>query len=61
MEGGALVHTFKATDTLVEVQRHVMLHQSAPNTPFSLMTTFPKRVFTANDMDSTLKDLGGCT
>ena len=59
MEGGTLVHAFQATDTLVEVQRHILLHQPGANTPFRLMTTFPKQIFTASDMGRTLKDLGG--
>lgn len=52
------MHAFKATDTLVEVHRHIMLHQPGANTPFMLMTTFPKQIFNASDMGRTLKDLG---
>jgi len=58
MDGGTLVHAFQATDTLVEVHRHIMLHQPGANTPFMLMTTFPKQIFNASDMGRTLKDLG---
>ena len=56
--GGALVHSFKATDTLVEVNQHVLMHQPSPNLPFTLMTTFPKRVFSDIDTKKTLKELG---
>ena len=59
MGGGAIVHTFKATDTLVEVNQHILMNQDGSNAPFSLMTNFPKRLFTAEDMNKSLKELGG--
>lgn len=56
--GGALTHTFKPTDTLLDVRQHILLTQEGPNVPFSLMTNFPKKVFSSDDMNKTLKELG---
>ena len=43
---------------LVDVQQHILLTQEGPNVPFSLMTNFPKKVFSSDDMKKTLKELG---
>ena len=56
--GGTLTHTFQPTDTLVDVNQHILMNQSSPNTPFLLMTNFPKKVFSSSDMSKTLKELG---
>ena len=58
MGGGALTHTFKPTDTLVDVNQHILMNQEGPNHPFLLMTNFPKKVFSADDTRKTLKELG---
>lgn len=51
MGGTTKVQSFKATDTLQDVLTWL-------GTPTILMTTFPKRVFTNEDAEKTLKDLG---
>ena len=53
-----MTHTFKPTDTLVDVNQHILLNQEGPNQPFLLMTNFPKKIFTPADMRKTLKELG---
>lgn len=52
------MHTFSATDSLIDVNRHILLNQSGQNMPYSLMTTFPRKVFTEEDHNKTLKELG---
>ena len=58
MGGGALTHTFSPSDTLVDVNQHILMNQDTPNTPFLLMTNFPKKVFSPSDMRKTLRELG---
>ena len=54
-----LTNTFKATETLVEVNRYIMMNRGGDNlAPFSLMSTFPKKVYSTEDMNTSLKDLG---
>ena len=56
-----LTHTFKAADTLVDVNKFIMLNRSGDNTEaYKLMTNFPKKVFTPEDMNKTLAELGRC-
>ena len=52
LDGTATVQTFQATDTLQEV----MAQMGSTNT--QLMTNFPKRVFSAADMERSLQELG---
>ena len=52
------MHTFQATDTLMEVNRHILMNQPGENQPFVLMTNFPKKFYTPEDMGKTLKELG---
>ena len=55
MFGGAtLTHTFKATDTLVDVNRHIMMNRTDDGSPYSLVTNFLKRMFQPADMDTVL-------
>lgn len=49
--GTTKVQSFKPSDTLKDVLIWL-------GTPTTLMTTFPKRVFTSEDAEKTLKDLG---
>ena len=56
--GSALTHTFKATDTLVDVNRHIMMNRTDDGSPYSLVTSFPKKVFQPADMNKSLKELG---
>jgi hypothetical protein len=58
MGGGAMTHTFGPSDTLVDVNQHILLNQEGPNQPFLLMTNFPKKIFSPADMRKTLKELG---
>ena len=58
MGGGAMTHTFRPSDTLVDVNQHILLNQDGPNQPFLLMTNFPKKIFSPADMRKTLKELG---
>ena len=54
-----LTHTFKAANTLVDVNRFILLNRSGDNTmAYKLMTNFPKKVFTPEDMNKTLAELG---
>ena len=52
--GATLTHTFKATDTLVDVNRHIMMNRTDDGSPYSLFTNFPKRVFQPANMDTVL-------
>ena len=56
--GGTLTHTFKATDTLVDVNRHILMNRTDDGSPYSLVTSFPKKVFQPVDMERSLKELG---
>ena len=51
MGGTTKVQCFKPNDTLQDVLMWL-------GTPTTLMTTFPKRIFTIEDAEKTLKDLG---
>ena len=56
--GSAITHTFKATDTLVDVNRHILMNRTDDGSPYSLVMNFPKKIFQPSDMDKTLKQLG---
>jgi hypothetical protein len=58
MGGGSLTHAFRPSDTLVEVSQHILSSQAGPSQPFLLMTNFPKKVFSPDDMRKSLKELG---
>ena len=52
MDGSAKVETFQATDTFKQVlEKTGMMGET-------LMTTFPKRVYSSADSDKTLEELG---
>ena len=53
-----MTHTFKPSDTIVDVNQYILMNQDGPNVPFLLMTNFPKKVFSADDAKKTLKELG---
>ena len=53
-----MTHTFKPSDTIVDVNQYILMNQDGPNVPFLLMTNFPKNVFSADDAKKTLKELG---
>lgn len=52
VDGTAKTLSFNATDMLQDV----LAQLGSPTT--RLMTTFPKRIFTSDDIGKTLKDLG---
>ena len=57
-----LTQTFKAVDTLVDVNKFILLNRSGDNTvPYKLMTNFPKKVFAPEDTNKTLAELGKWT
>lgn len=56
--GQALTHTFGAKEQLSAVRLYVELNRTDGAGPFSLMTSFPKKVFTGDDYDKPLDILG---
>ena len=49
-----MIKSFRATDNFEEVLSQVGAHNT------SLRTTFPRKIFTAEDAGKTLEDLGMC-
>ncbi|ETN60943.1 hypothetical protein AND_007421 [Anopheles darlingi] len=58
MDGSQLVQTFQASEQLAAVRLFVQLKLGAIDTPFGLMTNFPKKVFTVEEYDMPLDKLG---
>ena len=57
--GSALTNSFGVSEQLAAVRLYVELNRKdGSNTPFTLMTTFPKKVFNEEDMEKPLKELG---
>lgn len=56
--GGAVVHEFAASAKLEEVERFVESQTTSPGGSCTLMTSFPKHVFTREEADKTLQELG---
>ncbi|XP_005106367.1 UBX domain-containing protein 1-A [Aplysia californica] len=56
--GQALTQTFGAKEPLSAVHLYVELNRTDPAGPFSLMTSFPRKVFSSEDMDKPLESLG---
>lgn len=56
--GQALTQQFGAKEQLAAVRLFIEMNRTDEAGPFSLMTSFPKRVFTEDDMDRPLYDLG---
>uniref|UniRef100_A0A8C4J7W2 UBX domain protein 1 n=1 Tax=Dromaius novaehollandiae TaxID=8790 RepID=A0A8C4J7W2_DRONO len=52
------IQTFKAKEQLAAVRLYVELNRKDSEEPFSLLTTFPRRVFTEEDMEKPLQELG---
>ncbi|XP_068779878.1 UBX domain-containing protein 1 isoform X2 [Struthio camelus] len=52
------IQTFKAKEQLAAVRLYVELNRKDGEEPFSLLTTFPRRVFTEEDMEKPLQELG---
>ncbi len=57
-DGKTLVEKFKATEQLAAVRLWVETNRTDDKGHFNLMTTFPRKVYTEEDMMRTLKDLG---
>ncbi|OCT81689.1 hypothetical protein XELAEV_18024197mg [Xenopus laevis] len=59
LDGSALSQTFRAREQLAAVRLYVELNwPGGPPGPFSLLTSFPQRVFTEEDMEKPLQELG---
>lgn len=56
--GKTLVNTFKATDTLGDVNQYIVDNRIDSEEPFALMTTFPRHIFNGEELEKTLKELG---
>lgn len=56
--GSTLTGTFQPTDTLETVCAYVNDNRTDGSTPFSLMTTFPRKTYSAGDLGTSLQDAG---
>lgn len=56
--GQCLTQTFSPNEELAAVRLYVEMNRSDGSGAFSLMTNFPKKVFSESDMQSTLSSLG---
>lgn len=56
--GHALTQTFGAKEPLSAVRLYVEMNRTDAQGPFSLMTSFPRKVFSSADMDMPLDFLG---
>lgn len=57
-DGKGLTQNFKAKETLAAVRVYIQMNRTDGNGPFSLMTSYPRKVFTEDDMDLPLTELG---
>lgn len=59
LDGTSLSQTFRAREQLAAVRLYVELNfPGGAGEPFNLLTTFPRRVFTEDDMEKPLQELG---
>ncbi|XP_069501279.1 UBX domain-containing protein 1 [Ambystoma mexicanum] len=58
LDGSSLTQTFRAKEQLAAVRLYVELHRQDSADPFILLTSFPRRVFTEEDMEKPLQELG---
>ena len=56
--GQALTQTFSAKEQLAAVRLYVEMNRTDAPGPFALMTSFPRKVFSDNDMEKPLTELG---
>ena len=56
--GSTLTGTFQSTDTLETVCAYVNDNRTDGSTPFNLMTTFPRKTYSAGDLGTSLQDAG---
>lgn len=57
-DGNALVHTFSAKEPLSAVRLYIQMNRTDTPGAFSLMTNFPKKIFSADDYQKPLNSLG---
>ncbi|XP_064407904.1 UBX domain-containing protein 1 isoform X1 [Latimeria chalumnae] len=58
LDGSTLTQTFRAKEQMAAVRLYVELNRTDGQEPFNLITTFPRRVFTEEDMEKPLQELG---
>ncbi|XP_042202517.1 UBX domain-containing protein 1 isoform X2 [Callorhinchus milii] len=59
LDGSQITQTFRTWEQLAAVRLYVELNQKgAVLEPFNLMTSFPRKVFTEEDMEKPLQELG---
>ncbi|XP_067399947.1 UBX domain-containing protein 1 isoform X1 [Emydura macquarii macquarii] len=58
LDGTSLTQTFKAKEQLAAVRLYVELNSKDGGEPFHLLTSFPRRIFTDEDMEKPLQELG---
>ncbi|XP_052769953.1 UBX domain-containing protein 1-like [Mya arenaria] len=56
--GQALTHSFSAKESLAAVRVYVEMNRTDPPGAFNLMTSFPRKVFTPEDYEKPLVELG---
>lgn len=56
--GASLTQTFQCKEPLASVRVYIQINRTDDQGPFSLMTTFPRKVFSEDDMDKPLTELG---
>ena len=56
--GQALTQTFGAKEQLAAVRLYITMNRTDGDFPFTLMTSFPRKVFTDEDMEKPLQELG---
>jgi hypothetical protein len=56
--GASMVHIFKASEQLAAVRLWVEMNRTDSSDKFQLMQTFPKKIFTDEEMFRSLSDLG---
>lgn len=56
--GSALTETFDAKEPLSAVRLYIQVQQNDSTTPFNLMTSFPKKIFSDDDYQTPLEALG---
>lgn len=56
--GQVLTQSFKAKEPLAAVRLYIEMNRSDGTGPFSLLTSFPRKVFSSEDMEKPLDTLG---
>jgi len=56
--GQTIIQTFNVKEILAAVRVYIELHRSDGDTPFCLMTSFPRKVFSNDDYEKPLDQLG---